>query len=138
MSWDVLIVNSNRELTVEEMEQEQYNSYLGNLDNIISTIKRSFPDVDFSEKEWGLLERKDFSIEFNMSSRDNEIHCFMLHVRGGESCLDAIKKLCLDNSWKAIDIGTNTFINFNGTPQTSFNEWKKVLRTSSKGSGRQR
>ena len=49
----------------------------------------------------------------------------MLHIRGSERALDAIKKIVLYTGWKALDTSAGDFIDFNNNPDKGFSQWRE-------------
>ena len=93
MSWDVIIMRvPDGVLSMEDMP-DQPTSPLGPSSDVISKLKSVFPSVDFSDPAWGILDGKDFSIEFNIG-KEEPIGSMMLHVRGSEASLAAIQQIC--------------------------------------------
>ncbi len=124
MSWDVILQSTKDIQSYEDMENNCYKSYLGQKNEVIRAIENIFDDVDFTDKSWGILDRKDFSIEFNMGVVTDDIDSIMLHVRGENTSLEAIEKLCLSTGWYALDTSTMEIIDFNDKKNVGFYEWK--------------
>lgn len=125
MSWDVILQSEKIAPTYSELENDEFKSYLGQRDEIIKVIENVFRDVDFTDKSWGMLDRDDYSIEFNMGGDNISIDSIMLHVRGEDNSIDAIEKLCESTGWFALDTSTMEFIDFSDKKEIGFNEWKK-------------
>jgi hypothetical protein len=51
-----------------------------------------FPEVDFSNPEWGMAEEVGFSIEVNIGA-DDPVMGFALLVRGNRSAVDGVAAL---------------------------------------------
>ncbi len=49
----------------------------------------------------------------------------MLHVRGEEDALAAIKKICDYTGWKALDCTSGDFIDFKHHPEDGFSTWRE-------------
>ena len=123
MSWDVIIMHvPDGVLRMEEMP-DQPTSPLGSSSEVISKLKSVFPSVDFSDPAWGILDGKDFSIEFNIG-KEEQIGSMMLHVRGSEASLAAIQQICQALDCRAIDMSEGDFIDFNADPGAGLRNWQ--------------
>lgn len=71
MSWDVLLYNVPSGVTRFEQLESSGLLPLGSKSCVISKLKKVFPDISFSDPNWGYIERPGFSIEFNFGS-DNQ------------------------------------------------------------------
>ena len=74
--------------TVADIPKDFEPRPIGSSDEIIATIQRVVPDADFSDVEWGVIERPTFSIEVNIR-RAPSLDAFALHVRGDDAA-DAV------------------------------------------------
>jgi hypothetical protein len=120
MSWDVTIMKLPSKVTkIEEIDESEIDE-LGNRDEIVKKLIKLFPHADFSDESWGLLEREGYSIEFNIPEEFN-LTSIMLHVRGDNRSLNAIKLICSTTGWKAID---EEIIDFNNKPESGLEQWQ--------------
>ena len=122
------------------MESNSFKLYLGQKNEVIKRVESVFGDVDFSDRSWGILDRRDFSIEFNMGGATDEVDCIMLHVRGEDTSLEAIENLCKSTGWYALDTSTMDIIDFVDRKNIGFYEWKdfsdKVIKDLEKSGGK--
>ena len=122
MSWDVMIFNlQNNIKSVSELTDDSVIS-LGSKNEVLSTIRHIFPQANFSDPTWVVLDGKDYSIEFSLG-QDEQIEVLMLHVRGSVDALDAIERFCQINDWRAFDSATGDFINFDLKHDEGFKRW---------------
>ncbi|WP_142414217.1 hypothetical protein [Hathewaya massiliensis] len=140
MSWDVIIQSTKDIPSEDDMEINSLKSYLGQKSEVIKIVESVFGDVDFSDKSWGILDRKDFSIEFNMDGPRDKVDCIILHVRGEDTCLETIEKLCKSTGWYALDTSTMDIIDFSDRKNIGFYEWKdfsdKVIKDLEEDDGK--
>ena len=65
MSWDILIQDLPDVATIEEVPDDFHPGVLGSRAEVVERLRSTFPDADFSNPSWGVLDREDWSIEFN-------------------------------------------------------------------------
>lgn len=133
MSWDVILIK-------ERFDWDADNSgykppLLGNRDEIITSLKSIFPNIDYTDKSWGLLSETEYSIEFNTGSGEN-VDSIMLHIRGGGNPVNAIKLIMKEMGWEALDCSTSEFIDLEKDNPESWTEFQKfrdnVLKKNNK------
>ncbi|MFC4304703.1 hypothetical protein [Cohnella boryungensis] len=122
MSWDVVLMNIPTEINeIKDITEDNMGS-LGSNDEVVSILQGLFPDADFSDPSWGTLERSDYSIEFNISLKD--INCILLHIRGNDDAIEALRLIYKETGWKALDGGTG-IIDFDNEPERGLHEWQQ-------------
>jgi hypothetical protein len=85
MSRDIFVQDLPRTATtVADIPNDFKPRPIGSSDEIIAAIQRVAPDADFSDVEWGVIERATFSIEVNIP-RAPSLDAFALHVRGDDA-----------------------------------------------------
>jgi len=122
MSWDVTFMKFSSNITSIEDIDESAIEELGDREDIIGILLNLFPDIDFTDKSWGTLERDGYSIEFNLGEEGKQ-NSIMLHVRGDKRSVEAIKVIAETTGWKAMD---EEFINFDNLPERGLIEWQKA------------
>ena len=120
MSWDIVILNSNKPISLEEGNLPNFDSRK----SVINKIKKTFPDSDWGDQSWGILENHQGSIEFNMGDDEAIGDHFMLHVRGGQNPTGAIIEMCKQHGWIAYDASIEGFLDGEQPDKSSFNDWK--------------
>lgn len=120
MSWDILIINSNEPVDFEKGDWLNFKSR----QSVISSIKQTFPDGNWDDPSWGVLDNEKAVIEFNIGDTEDIGNTFMLHVRGGQDPTSEIAKLCKQHNWIAYDISGEQFISNNQPTAGSFKEWE--------------
>lgn len=128
MSWDILVINSNKPVDFEKGDWSNFNSRK----SVISKITTTFPQVSWDNFSWGVIDAPEAVIEFNIGESEEMGNNFMLHIRGGKNPTEEISKMCRENDWVAYDISTDSFINSESGPE-SFEKWEnyrnQVLNT---------
>lgn len=120
MSWDVTFMKLSREVKNVVDIEESIIEELGSRDDVVHTMSMIFPDADFTDESWGILDCEGYSIEFNIPE-ESHITSIMLHVRGDNRALAAIKKICDETKWKAMD---EDIINFENKPERGLEQWQ--------------
>ena len=120
MSWDVLLLKAKFDL-----EDSNANpGSLGNRTEIIENLTALLPQLDYSDKSWGMLSGEKFSIEFNTGENET-VDTIMLHIRGGGDPLVVIKVICDSTHWAALDCSTSEFIDTNNLSRESWENFQK-------------
>ena len=137
MSWDIIIQDLPPDVqSVSEIANDYRPRALGKRDEVIARIQQALPDVDFSNRSWGILDHSGFSIEFNMG-KEEICNSFMLHVRGGGGAISTIERLLQHLKLRAIDCQTGDFFSRDAA-QASFIQWQayrdRVVREKEKPS----
>ena len=123
MSWDISIQDLPASVqSVSDIADDYRPGVLGARDEVIARINQVLPDVDFTDRSWGLLDRSEFSIEFNMG-RKEICSGFMLHVRGGGAAITTIDQLLQHLKLRAVDCQTGDFFSIEAA-QASFVQWQ--------------
>jgi hypothetical protein len=106
---------------IDEIQDDLIDK-LGTRDEVVSILIKIFPDGDFTDPTWGVLDRDGYSIEFNISE-EHDITSFMLHVRGDNRSLEAIELIHNKTGWRPMD---EELIDFNGDPGKGLSQWKNA------------
>jgi hypothetical protein len=120
MSWDVLLLKSKIDTNDTNAQPES----MGHRDVLIEEFKRLSPNVDFSDKSWGIYFDGQASIEINMGSNAT-IESIMLHMRGGGDPFGFMRATCDHFKWYALDCSTGQYIDFSSPPSDSWERWQK-------------
>lgn len=120
MSWDILILNSDKPVDFEKSDWPKFSSR----EYVIDSINRTFPDCHWEDSSWGILENTNAVIEFNIGAKEQMDNTFMLHVRGGKDPSSEIAKMCKENNWIAFDMSRDQFIDNKQPALDSFKAWE--------------
>ncbi len=120
MSWDVLIINSDKPVDFEKSEWFNFQSRQFVIDSILQT----FPGCNWQDPSWGILNTDKAVIEFNLGDNPEMDNTFMLHVRGGKNPTEEIAKMCKEHNWIAFDISGEQFIDNNEPTPEGFKKWE--------------
>ena len=123
MSWDVILLDLPPEVTSISELEDDFGSELGPVAAVRGTLVRLFPQIDFTDPEWGILEAEDYSIEFSVDA-DDPCTSIMLHVRGTENALEPIRRVCAETGWKAFDCSDGELMDWDGDPGRGLREWR--------------
>lgn len=115
MSWDVIFLKSKIDLEDPNLDLEP----LGDKTEIINNLTSLLPDLDFSDRDWGMLSTEDFSIEFNIGNEET-VDNLMLHIQGGGDPLGVIKAICDATNWGALDTQNTQFIDTDNISKESW------------------
>ena len=103
MSWDVFIQQlPDGVRRVGDIPADFVPGPLGSRSEIVAGIRDVFPNVDFSDPEWGRVEEDQFSIDINIKA-DDPVKSFALHVRGAAGAGHAVGVLLDRLGFRALD-----------------------------------
>jgi hypothetical protein len=120
MSWDILIINSNKPVDFEKGDWPDFKSR----QSAMASIQQTFPDSNWDDPSWGVLDNPKAVIEFNIGDTEDMGNTFIVHVRGGQEPTAEIAKMCIQHDWIAYDISGEQFIDNNYPKADSFKEWE--------------
>ena len=84
------------------------------------------PDADFSDPEWGRLQREGYSIDISLSDDGETIHGVTLHVRGADEAIESVVGLIDAIGGKAVDSWTGEFFD-QAVALHSIRRWRAYL-----------
>ena len=120
MSWDILIINSDKPVDFEKNNWNKFKSRK----SVIESIQKTFPDSNWDDPSWGMLENQFAVIEFNIGESEEMNNYFMLHVRGGKDPTGKIANLCKQHGWIAYDISGDQYIENKQPNVNSYKKWE--------------
>lgn len=125
MSWDIFIANFPADIaSVKDMPEDFKISPLGPRSEVIARIQELLPEADFKNPTWGVLDGKDFSIEFIMG-HEEICKTFALFVRGGGStAMTIVARLLQHLQLRGIDCQTSDFFRQDAA-EDSFRRWQE-------------
>lgn len=124
MSWDVFIQHlPEGARNVGDIPIDFVPGPIGRRGEIVAGIRDVFPDVDFSDPEWGRVDDDGFSIEISISAADPVMN-FALHVRGEHSAAGAVAALLHRLGVRALDAQSPTGIFDADAPGQSIETWR--------------
>jgi hypothetical protein len=123
MSWDVVLMKVPSNIVTVEDFPDDFSSELGPRSQVLLTLATVLPELDLTDPTWGILDGDDFSIQFNIGD-DDPVDTIMLHVRGGDSAIGAIQRVCERTGWRALDMSGSGFINFAEDPAAGLRQWR--------------
>jgi hypothetical protein len=122
MSWDIHISDLPEVASVSDIADDFKPKNLGSRAALIAKIVDVFPDADFTDPSWGIIDGDGWSIEVNIG---NSADCdgIMLHVRGGDGAVKAVSAIVGRLGLRAIDLQTGEFYQ-PGDATRSFEAWR--------------
>ena len=126
MSWDLYVMDLPTGIkSAAEIPKDFKTRPLGQRSDLIKKISAIFPETNFSDPSWGILETAGCSIEFSMGEHD-QVGSFAMHVRGGDECPNIVARILDGLGMRAIDTSSGTGL-FEQDPDhrsDSFNRWR--------------
>jgi hypothetical protein len=124
MSWDVLLFKAPH-ASAAEMPKDFRPDPLGGGDQVRHLLVRALPRLDFRDPMLGILDGQDWSIEFGIGHRE-PVDAIMLHVRGADDAILAVRAAAETLGAKAFDCGTGDFLAFDGDAATGLRSWRAM------------
>ncbi len=125
MSWDIFIMDYPREIeTANDIPDDFDPPFIGHRSDLIAKIGKALPDADFTNPDWGLLERPGWSIEFNMGDEE-KLKSIVLHVRGGSGAVEVIAQILDLLNLRGIETGNGDFFTAGKEAQEGFDKWRR-------------
>lgn len=120
MSWDVVLLK----IKIDFKEFEGEIPPLGERNVIVGELTALLPELDYSDKSWGIYDNESLSIEFNTGD-DEILASIMLHIRGGGDPHVILKAICEKMEWYALDSSTGEFMDFENVSKESWEEFQR-------------
>ncbi len=109
MSWDIFVQDLPLGITsIEEIPDDFERSSIGLRSEVIAKISALYPECDFTDPSWGVLDLPDCSIEFNLDDCEQPMHGFAMHVRGDESAASVVAHILRELGLRAIDVSSDS------------------------------
>jgi hypothetical protein len=124
MSWDVILLNPPRDVRSISDVVDDGESVLAPVQEVRERIAALLPGIDLTDPSWAILEADDYSIEFSIGEED-PCTSVMLHVRGTESALEPIRRVCAGTGWQAFDCSDGERMDWSGDPGRGLREWRE-------------
>lgn len=103
MSWDVFVLNLPPGIrSLDDIPKDFEPPPLGTRAEIIAKIMAIYPQTDFGDPSWGILQLPECWIEFSLGAMD-QVTSFAMHVRGGEQAPDIVAHILDALDVRAID-----------------------------------
>ena len=122
MSSDIFIQDFGHYNDISEIPDDFKPGPIGNRDEIIKQIVELYPDADFSDPTWGVIDKEIFSIEINLGE-DQIVDSIALHVRGEKPGADCVANIIKKLGQRAFDTGTGELLDIND-PDKGFAKWR--------------
>jgi hypothetical protein len=126
MSWDIIVMNLPPGLkSIKDLPNDFVPATLGKRSDIIAKISALFPESDFSDPTWGILQVPGCVIEFSMGE-DEILDSFAMHVRGTDACPDTVAYILSGLGMRALDPQSESGV-FEQDPKLrakSFEAWR--------------
>jgi hypothetical protein len=126
MSWDVMLQHLPPGIrSLSEIPDDFQPPALGKRADVIARLRAKLPAIDFSDPSWGRLDGDDYSIEFNSGDKD-VVDGIMLHLRGSDSALAAVRAACEALGCYALDCSEGDIIRWDESDAGSgFAAWRR-------------
>jgi hypothetical protein len=122
MSWDIFIQDFGPYDDIKDIPDDFNPQPFGIRDEILQKIIDHYPDIDFSDPEWGIIRTDTYSIELSIS-KDQNVDSIVLHVRGDKPAADCVANIVKIIGQKAFDTGTGEFLDLDN-PDRGFAKFR--------------
>jgi len=124
MSWDVYAINVPVQFAKPEDIPETFEpTPIGTREDVITKLTQLFPEIDFSDSCWGVLNGESWSIELNLA--DDPVSSFMLHIRGEDCVIEVVAKILQALGLRAIDMQSGLFFEDGQGVIHSLRDWRR-------------
>lgn len=126
MSWDIFIQQFPDGIRrVADIPDTFTAPPIGKRADVISKLRASVPQIDFSDPAWGKLTGGDYSIEVGVGD-DDVLYGVTLHVRGSDAALPFVSRILDALQLRAIDSWTGEFFDADVAP-LSLARWRSYI-----------
>jgi hypothetical protein len=124
MSWDIFVQDFPKDLIhLEDFPEDFQPASIGKRSDIIKKIIEVAPNADFSDPTWGRIDGKDWSIEVNISEKE-DCTGFAFHVRGGDTAASIVADILDRLKLRAADSQTGDFFVAGPPAIESLSKWR--------------
>jgi hypothetical protein len=103
MSWDIFVQDLPAGIaSAADITENFVPAPIGLRADIIAKVSALYPESNFTNPSWGVLDLPGCSIEFNLGS-DEELDGFAMHVRGDERAPDVVAHILRELGMRALD-----------------------------------
>jgi hypothetical protein len=127
MSWDIFVQDLPPGIaSVDEIPDDFRPSPIGRRSEIIAKLSALYPECDFGDPSWGILDLPGCSIELNLGS-DEELESFALHVRGDGRAPNVVAEILGALGLRALDPSSDSglFEQDSVLRSESFDRWQR-------------
>jgi hypothetical protein len=133
MSWDVHVIKLDDLIrSLDDLPADFEEPPMGTAAEVRAAISRSFPETDWTDAAWGIVDGGPFAIEFNLGT-DAVVTSFGVHVHGSGDPVRPLLAMCVANAWRALDVQTTKLIDSSDPDRSSwarFGEWRdRVIKS---------
>jgi hypothetical protein len=124
MSWDIFVQEFPSNLvSVADIPDDFQPGPIGSRSDINAKILDVFPNADFTDPSWAVIDGDDWSIEINISDRE-PCTGFAMHVRGSDEAVGAVEAILDRLQLRAIEMQTGEFFVAGEKARESFSKWR--------------
>lgn len=126
MSWDVMIFNLKHKVDSVDEIDESVLVDIGTKTDFKKIMTDNYRDIIW-DKDWGKIERKDFSIEFSLGDSDEPFSNTVFHLYG-ENAIYEVVELCKKNNWQLFDTGLEQMVNLDNPANNGYKNHQAYVR----------
>lgn len=127
MSWDIFVQDLPPGIaSIEDIPDDFEPAPIGLRSEVIKKISALYPECDFTDPSWGVLDLPGCSIEFNLDDTEQLMDSFAMHVRGDEHAANVVAHILRELGMRAIDVSSDSGL-FEQDPvlrSESFRRWQ--------------
>jgi hypothetical protein len=126
MSWDIFVQDLPPGIaSIDDIPDDFEPAPIGLRSEIIAKVSALYPECNFADPSWGVLDLPGCSIELNLGS-DEELDSFALHVRSDERAPTVVAHILGELGVRALDPSSDSSL-FEQDPilrSKSFASWQ--------------
>jgi hypothetical protein len=103
VSWDIFVQDLPPGIaSIDDIPEDFEPAVIGRRSEVIAKVSALYPEANFRDPSWGVLDLPGCSIELNLGS-DEELDGFAFHVRGDERAPTVVAHILGKLGMRALD-----------------------------------
>ena len=121
-----MIFNLKRKVDSVDEIDESVLVNIGTKADFKKIMTDNYRDITW-DKDWGKIERKEFSIEFSLGDSDEPFSNTIFHLYG-ENAIYEIVELCKKNNWQLFDTGLGQMVDLDNPANNGYKNHQAYVR----------
>ena len=110
-NWDIILMRMDASVNLVEELSGNIEAPLGSRAEVLFFLEGLLPEADFSDPARASYHAPGYSIEFDLGDEDI-VETLTVRLYGEETALVQLQRMCILSGWRALNMSTGTFIDF--------------------------